>query len=151
MPRGVEVQVLSSAQKSLRRDFLLPCRLMVGQQPLELFIVVRIHAGQLTITIPFQMAQQTFQIIIVVSVRRRTQRISATGGQACGATDSTRYACSWLQPFDWLRSLTAGPSFLKASERLYLCNVLHIHSFKFKIPYLLLRIHIINRPIKIMG
>ncbi len=24
----------------------MPCRLMVGQQPLELFIVVRIHAGQ---------------------------------------------------------------------------------------------------------
>ncbi len=39
MPQGVEVQVLSSAPS-------LPCRLMVGQQPLELFIVVRIHAGQ---------------------------------------------------------------------------------------------------------
>ena len=43
MPRGVEVQVLSSAQSP---TFKIPCRLMVGQQPLELFIVVRIHAGQ---------------------------------------------------------------------------------------------------------
>ena len=38
MAQAMEVQVLSSAP--------LPRRLMVGQQPLELFIVVRIHAGQ---------------------------------------------------------------------------------------------------------
>lgn len=42
MPQGVEVQVLSSALE--RRT--MPRRLMVGQQPLELFTVVRIHAGQ---------------------------------------------------------------------------------------------------------
>lgn len=40
MAQAMEVQVLSSAQ------FTLPRRLMVGQQPLELFTVVRIHAGQ---------------------------------------------------------------------------------------------------------
>ena len=42
MPQGVGVQVPPSAQE----DGTLPRRLMVGQQPLELFIVVRIHAGQ---------------------------------------------------------------------------------------------------------
>ena len=43
MPQGVEVQVLSSA---LEKTEIVPRRLMVGQQPLELFTVVRIHAGQ---------------------------------------------------------------------------------------------------------
>jgi hypothetical protein len=40
MPKGAEVQVLSPALVTM------PRRLMVGQQPLELFTVVRIHAGQ---------------------------------------------------------------------------------------------------------
>ena len=41
MPRGVGVQVPPSALSET-----MPCRLMVGHQPLELSIVVRIHAGQ---------------------------------------------------------------------------------------------------------
>ena len=40
MPKGVGVQVPPSALGTL------PRRLMVGHQPLELSIVVRIHAGQ---------------------------------------------------------------------------------------------------------
>ena len=43
MPQGVGVQVPPSALDSQKP---LPCRLMVGLQPLELAIVVRIHAGQ---------------------------------------------------------------------------------------------------------